>query len=143
LSALEMPDETVLEGTMFLDGRFFLSTTSTMNLPGDGELRFAISMTHLDFTAEVTGSVEVEGSASIDNVGSASCRASADARGSLEIGFSSGLDFAGSISLDGRMRCYVGSTRVASAGFDIGAQIDNQGISGHFPYIGRFKVNWP
>ena len=125
------------------DGRFFVSTTATLNLPGDDQIDMFISMTNREFTADVTGSFKVKGNVSIDNVGSASCSASADVHGSLEIGNSSGLDFSGSIGLDGRMRCYVGNTQVASASFDISAEISNKGISGDFPYIGEFGVDWP
>ena len=143
LSALEMNQEDVIEGTMFATGRFFLSTTSTMNLPGASELHLAITMSDREFTAEVEGTLAVGGSATIDNVGSASCRATATARGALEIGYSSGLDFSGSLRLDGRMRCYVGDTRVASASFDVGGEIDNDGIVFDLPFIGKTRVEWP
>jgi hypothetical protein len=143
LAALEMSNEDVVEGTIFADGRFFLSAGSTFDMPGESDLELDISMSHQRFTADVGGSIKVSGSASIDNVGSASCSASAAANGSLEIGYSSGLNFSGSIDLSGRMRCYVNNHEVASARFDVGARISDDAISADLPFIGEFKVRWP
>ena len=142
LSALEMNQEDVIEGTMFANGRFFLSTTSRMNLPGDSALQLAITMSDREFTAEVTGQVAVEGGATIDGVG-ATCRASAAARGALEIGYGSGLEFAGSLRLEGRMRCYVAGQRVASARFDVGGEITNDEVVFDLPYIGNVSIRLP
>jgi hypothetical protein len=142
LSALEMNQEDVIEGTIFANGRFFLSTTSTMNLPGDSELHLTITMSDREFTAEVEGTLAVTGGATIDGFG-AECSTTATARGALEIGYSSGLDFSGSLRLDGRIRCYVAGERVASARFDVGGEIDNDGVTFDLPYIGKKKISWP
>jgi hypothetical protein len=143
LAALEMNQEDVLEGTIFSNGRFSLSTTSTMQLPGSSELHLTIFISEREFLAEIEGNIRVAGGVTIDGVG-AECRSNTTARGALEIGYSSGLDWSGSIRLDGRMRCYAAGVQVASASFDVGGEIDNEGIVVDLPYLGATRVlSWP
>lgn len=141
LSALEMNQEDVIEGTLFANGKFSLSTTSTMNLPGSSELHFTIAISDREFLAEVEGTIAVAGGATIDGVG-AECRSTTTARGALEIGYSSGLEFSGSLRLHGRMRCYAAGVQLASASFDVGGEIDDEGITYDLPFIGKITVEW-
>ena len=143
LSDLEMNQEDVIEGTMFANGRFSLSTTSTMNLPGSSELHFTIFMSDREFLAEVEGTIAVVAGATINGVG-AECRSTTTARGAIEIGYSSGLDWSGSLRLDGRLRCYAGGAQIASASFDVGGEIDNEGVVFDLPYVGDKRlIRWP
>ena len=143
LSALEFGQEDVMEGTLsFRTGDFFVSSTSTLTLP-NGELSFNVTFRDTSISADVRGSARWTGSATIDGFG-ASCTARADVSGSLKIGVAgSALVFAGSLDAGGRIRCYVGGQRVASAGFHIGGRINNDEVEFDLPYIGNVSLDLP
>lgn len=144
LSALEFGENDFMEGTVsFRTGHFYATSTSVYTLPVNSQLLFNLTLQDTGISAAVEGSIGWRESVSI-NGAEASCRARGDARGSLEIGSDgSGLDFAGSLRVDGRVRCYVGDTRVASAGFDIGGEITDETVVFHLPIVGNVSIKLP
>ncbi len=144
LSALEFGQNDFLEGTVsFRTGRFYAHSTSVYTLPGNAELNFAVTLQDTGFRAEVTGEVEWRATERISGV-DASCRARGDAEGSFEIDLSgASADFLGTLGIDGNVRCYVGSRRVASAGFDISGAVSNDRVTFHLPIIGNVSIPFP
>jgi Concanavalin A-like lectin/glucanases superfamily/Regulator of chromosome condensation (RCC1) repeat/Calx-beta domain/Thrombospondin type 3 repeat len=142
-SALEFGETDYMEGVFFANGQFFATSTSVYTAPGNAELLFRITLEDTGVSAEVAGSVEWRGTASFGGV-EGSCRATANASGELEIGSTgTGLEFAGSVHVGGRVRCYVSGRQVASAGFDIGGEINDDEIVFDLPFIGEKKIDLP
>lgn len=144
LSALEADQEGFLEGTFYANGQFFFTAEGVYTTPTNEEFTFHVTADNSGVSAEVAGSVRWSATVSIDNVGSASCTATADARGTLDIDTAGpGLDYAGSLRLEGRVRCRAGGVVVASAGFDIGGEINNDEVVFDLPYIGDVAIPLP
>jgi hypothetical protein len=140
---LQPSQDGYVEGTFHANGQFFFTATGVYETPTNEEFTFHITADNSGVRAEVEASVRWSASVSIDHV-SASCTATADARGTLEIGTAgSGLDFAGSIRLDGRVRCRAGGVRIASAGFDVGGEINDDEIVFDLPFIGNVAIPLP
>jgi len=143
LSALDFGENDVMEGTFFDVHHFHMTSTSTLTLPGNAELAFTLIFEDSGLHADVMGGVRWNATVPVNSV-DASCRARGDAEGSLDIGWGgSHLDFAGAIGVDGRVRCYVGGQRVASAGFDVSGEFTADKIKFHLPVIGSVTLNLP
>lgn len=144
LSNLKFGDTDYLEGSIFSDGRFFARSTSVYTAPTNAELVFDITMQNSGVTAAVEGTAEWTATVSFENIGSATCHATADSRGALELGIDDGdLEFSGSIRYEGRVRCRAGGVTVASAGYDVGGEINQDGIVIDLPFIGDVTVPLP
>jgi hypothetical protein len=147
-SALQFSQTDYMEGTLFLStGRFFVKSTSVFPVPGNLELRFVVTMQNSGISVEIVGDLRWEATVSIDGVG-ASCVATAEARASYEISVSNNqLKYAGSETLEGRVRCNAGGVRVASVGFEIGGQhgvaVNDDEIVFDLPLIGKVSIPLP
>jgi hypothetical protein len=143
LSALEFGENDFMEGTLFADGTFFARSSSVYTLPGNAELTFQVTIENSGISAEVDGSVVWKATVPINGV-DAQCKATGDLHAALAIGIEGGdLDFSGSLDVDGRVRCYVGNTRVASAGFDVGGEITEDALRFHLPIVGTVTLKLP
>lgn len=143
LSALEFGQNDFMEGSIFRNGQFFITTSSTLTLPVSSSLKLQLTLQDTGIRAEVAGSIGWRADVTIEGV-SASCRARGDATGSIEIGSDgSGLDFSGSVSIDGAVGCYVGGRRVARAEFNVSGEITDDHIVFRLPIIGSVKVKLP
>jgi hypothetical protein len=143
LDQLETKQEDILEGQAFTNGHFFLRLTSHLDLPGGGELHMAFTQEDTGISADVTGTVKWTGSVGIDGV-SASCTATAELGGSLDIDVDgNSVDYAGSVRLEGSVKCFAGGTKVASAGFSVGGEIDGNLIRFRLPFLNAESFRLP
>jgi hypothetical protein len=143
LNALQARQEDYIEGSFYADGRFFLTGTAVYETPTNEDFTFRLTADNSGVRAELEGEVKWSATVSIDGA-SANCTATADARGAVEITTDgSNLDYAGSIGVEGRVRCRAGSVLVASAGFDVGGAINNQEVVFDLPIIGDVKIPLP
>ena len=75
---------------------------------------------------------------------SASCTAGGGASGAVEIGWNNdSVTYAGSLSIQGGVRCYAGGRRVASAGFSVGGSIDDDVVRFDLPYVDSVSIRLP
>lgn len=139
LSFLSMRPEDFIEGTINSDGTFFVTGGTRVNLPGDGLLLIQIDLHNEGIDAEVSGKVELKGSVKISGA-EAKCTATGGAGGSLSFTYSDRLHMSGSLGVDGSVKCYVGGKKVASASFDLSAQIDDGKLVFKLPIIGAKSV---
>lgn len=142
-SGLEMQTDNVFEGEIFGDGGFFLRVESGMNLPGNSRLEFVFTIEEDRIAAEIGGRVEWTETVGIDGL-SASCTAGGGASGAVEIGWNNdSVTYAGSLSIQGGVRCYAGGRRVASAGFSVGGSIDDDVVRFDLPYVDSVSIRLP
>jgi hypothetical protein len=143
LDQLETKQEDILEGQAFANGHFFLRLTSHLDLPGGGELHMAFTQEDTGISADVTGTVKWTGSVGIDGV-TASCTATAEVGGSIDIDVDgNSVDYAGSVRLKGSVKCFAGGTKVASAGFSVGGEIDGNLIRFKLPLLNTESFRLP
>lgn len=144
LSALEFGQDDFLEGTVnFRTGNFYATSTSVLSLPYNAALTFNLTLQDTGISAEVGGSVKWEADVPINGI-DANCKASAAARGSFAIDLSgSSADFAGSLGLNGDVKCYAGGHRVARKDFEISGAVSNDRIKFRLPLIGNVSIPLP
>ncbi|MGH2806673.1 MAG: Calx-beta domain-containing protein [Actinomycetota bacterium] len=138
-SFLGMTPEDFIEGIIHSDGRFAVTGGTRLNLPGDGLLEIKLDLTDEAVTADVTGTVEMTGSVRISGV-EAKCTAKGGARGVFSFSYASGLHMSGSLGVDGRVRCYAGGQKVASASFDLSGRIDDGRLIFRLPILGEEAI---
>ena len=138
-SWMDMGPQEEMEGIFFLDGRFTVTGGMRFNGPGSTELELEVLFDNRGIEADVTGDVELEGSATIGGV-TAGCKATARARGELAFSYSDQLHMSGSLGLDGSVVCKVGGKKVGSASIDISGGIDDGKIEFRLPYIGKKSI---
>jgi hypothetical protein len=144
LSFLEFSQNDYLEAVVFYGtGDFFATSSSVYTLPG-AEFAFLITLQDTGIRAEVTGSVEWDGTSDDFPAGTAGCNADGHANGGFEIDVSgTGLEFAGWLRVDGSVKCYIAGRKVGSAGFDVGGEINEDEIVFDLPYIGDVSIPLP
>ena len=54
-----------------------------------------------------------------------------------------GLEFAGSIGVEGSVECYDGNRRVANVGFHVGGEINDDEIVFDLPLLGEVEIELP
>jgi hypothetical protein len=124
------------EGVIRTDGSLSFTVQGEMSLGGAGDLGLLVHLDDDGIEAVVDGEIEFSASGSVDGVG-ATCTVRAGAEGTVRFSYANGLRTAGSLRLDGRVRCRAGGIVVAQASFDVGAGFDNDSITVDLPYIGE------
>ena len=112
--------------------------TNHFGAPG-GDLTFKFTIRDEGVSVDVDGTVEWTADVAIGQ-----CTATAGAHGAVEIGWDgNSIDYAGSLGVDGHVRCYALGQKVASAGFDVSGEIDGNVVRYHLPHIGQVSLPLP